>query len=378
MFSRSKKKQMDQDSIREMERLKQYQEVLALLMRYAGVGLWNVDIRHGKALHDESQWLFSEEFRCLLGFHPDDRVGFPDDVHSWLDRLHPDDVQEAIRGFEAMLADRSGKTKLDLCYRLKTKDGSCRWFRAVGGAARNANGEAERACGSIIDIQNQKMAEEAERRSIEQRALEIAQLAESIEADVDQARSNAETVASASQELASSIAEISRHVVIAENFLTNARDKASEAHQIVQSLGVAAGRIGAVITLINEIASKTNLLALNAMIEAARAGESGKGFTVVANEVKALATQTAQATGDIAAQIHSVQVETARAQESIANIERSNADVQRGSGSIAAAIEQQTAATREIAMRAAKVEDEMTHIYQTVSSAAAGVKTGAR
>src|SRR6202012_4805796 len=87
-------------------------------------------------------------------------------------------------------------------------------------------------------------------------------------------------------------------------------DQSNTVNAKMRALAGAAQKIGAVVSLINDIASQTNLLALNATIEAARAGEAGKGFAVVASEVKALANQTAHATGEIAAQIQSIQSET--------------------------------------------------------------------
>jgi methyl-accepting chemotaxis protein len=118
---------------------------------------------------------------------------------------------------------------------------------------------------------------------------------------------------------------------------------------MVEGLARAADRIGEVVGLINSIAGQTNLLALNATIEAARAGDAGKGFAVVAGEVKGLANQTAKATGDINAQITSVQGETRKAVDAIKGIGTVIDQVREISSSIAAAVEQQGAATREIA-----------------------------
>ena len=100
------------------------------------------------------------------------------------------------------------------------------------------------------------------------------------------ASTNVQTVAAASQELTASIAEISRQAAHAAGIAGRAVAEAQETDATVQGLAEAAQRIGKIVSLINEIAEQTNLLALNATIEAARAGEAGKGFAVVASEVK--------------------------------------------------------------------------------------------
>ncbi len=100
--------------------------------------------------------------------------------------------------------------------------------------------------------------------------------------------------------------------------------------------------------LIQAIAEQTNLLALNATIEAARAGEAGKGFAVVASEVKNLANQTRRATEEIADQITAIQGASDEAVSAIHGIGRTVAEVSEIATSIAAAVEQQAAATQEI------------------------------
>jgi methyl-accepting chemotaxis protein len=122
----------------------------------------------------------------------------------------------------------------------------------------------------------------------------------------------------------------------------------------VEKLAETANAIGNVVSLIQDIAEQTNLLALNATIEAARAGEAGKGFAVVASEVKGLAEQTAKATGDIAAQINEIQSSTQEAVSAINQITKTMGDVDEYMSSIAASVEEQGAATDEISHNVAQ------------------------
>ena len=164
----------------------------------------------------------------------------------------------------------------------------------------------------------------------------------------NQATANVQTVAAASEELSASITEIGRQVAHASTVSKKAAEEGEKTNSTVAGLAEAAQRIGEVVALINGIASQTNLLALNATIEAARAGDAGKGFAVVASEVKSLASQTAKATDDIRAQIAAIQSETATAVGTIQSISKTILEVNQISASIAAAVEQQAAATREI------------------------------
>jgi methyl-accepting chemotaxis protein len=174
----------------------------------------------------------------------------------------------------------------------------------------------------------------------------------SVAATTEQASQNVQTVAAAAEELSSSIGEVSGQVGEAARIADEASGKAEQTSETVGSLKTSAEKIGAIVTLIQEIAEQTNLLALNATIEAARAGEAGKGFAVVASEVKNLASQTAKATEEISGQIGSMQgiaVEAAQAMEAIRS---TNASMQQISAAIAAAVEEQSAATQEIARNA--------------------------
>jgi methyl-accepting chemotaxis protein len=146
-----------------------------------------------------------------------------------------------------------------------------------------------------------------------------------------------------------SVSEIERQIAQSHTIAAKAVDEAESTNAAVKALNEAAGRIGDVVSLITDIAEQTNLLALNATIEAARAGEAGRGFAIVASEVKALSGQTAKATEDIAAQITGMQKATTRSIAALGAIERTIRDIGAISNTIAAAVTEQGAATQEIA-----------------------------
>ncbi|WP_319529685.1 methyl-accepting chemotaxis protein [uncultured Cohaesibacter sp.] len=165
----------------------------------------------------------------------------------------------------------------------------------------------------------------------------------------EQTTSNVQTVASATEEMTSTIAEISQQVVQASVSSRDAVTKVHDANNQMRMLADTANKIGEVVEMISSIAEQTNLLALNATIESARAGEAGKGFAVVAGEVKALAGQTAKATADIAQQITNIQNSTKLASGSMEDVNVVIQQVDDIATAIAAAMEEQTAATQEIA-----------------------------
>lgn len=172
-----------------------------------------------------------------------------------------------------------------------------------------------------------------------------------------ESNSNTQTIAAASEELGASIREIAGQAHQASAIVNEVRQQALATNNDVTALAEGAKNIGRVVELIRSIADQTNLLALNATIEAARAGEAGRGFAVVASEVKSLATQTARATDEIAAQIFAIQSSTDTAVGSIGEMARRIAEISSLNAAIAAAVEEQDAATREIAMNVSRAAD---------------------
>lgn len=165
---------------------------------------------------------------------------------------------------------------------------------------------------------------------------------------IDQQSQQTQQAATAMQEMSASIAEVSRHTQSAAETARSAAQTARDGGDIVKQvlgsmhsiasavsetsstvglLGEDSKRISQIVTVIDEIARKTNLLALNAAIEAARAGDHGRGFAVVAGEVRRLAESTAQATGEIATMIQEIQDRTRVA---ISSMESGTGTVQQG------------------------------------------------
>jgi methyl-accepting chemotaxis protein len=164
----------------------------------------------------------------------------------------------------------------------------------------------------------------------------------------EEASANVQAVASATEEMSGSVGEISRQVQESSNIARDAVTQASKTDTRITELSQAANRIGDVVKLITAIAEQTNLLALNATIEAARAGEAGRGFAVVASEVKALAGETAKATDEISTQITGMQAATQDSVAAIKEISATIGHISEIAGAIAAAVEEQGAATAEI------------------------------
>lgn len=184
---------------------------------------------------------------------------------------------------------------------------------------------------------------------------------------IEETRSDMRTVAASAEELMASTQEITSQLTTSEARLQGAVSATDRTRAEMDGLKEAVNRIGEVVHLISDIAEQTNLLALNATIEAARAGEAGKGFAVVASEVKALATQTSRATDDVRSQISTIQSLTGSAVELITEAVESIASMQEMAATVNTSVQEQSMATREIVETVIRVSEDTEGVNRDLS-----------
>jgi methyl-accepting chemotaxis protein len=241
------------------------------------------------------------------------------------------------------------------------------------GAARSSEmqrlaDEFEREIGVIVRTVSTAASElESSANDLSRTAGATQELSANVASASEQASGNVRAVAVAAEQLAGSVDEIAQQVQESSRIAAEAVRQAGETDARIAEQSEAAGRISEVIKLITAVAEQTNLLALNATIEAARAGTAGKGFSVVAQEVKTLALQTAKAAGDIAKQIAWMQTAS---QGSVAAIKAIGATIHRISeitAALTSAIEEQSAATRQIAQNSTQATERTSHVLDSIT-----------
>jgi methyl-accepting chemotaxis protein len=273
--------------------------------------------------------LASGDFNVVLpGLHRHDEIG----EMAGAARIFKDNMIETERLRAEQLADQQAQSLQRRDERLRLASGF------------------QEAVGSIVDKLSSEATElEAAASTLTRTAETTLELSGVVSEASSEASGNIRSVAAAIEQMTSSVGEIGRQVLESSSIAQSAVEHAKTTDARITALSQAAGRIGDVVKLITGIAEQTNLLALNATIEAARAGDAGRGFAVVAQEVKALAAQTAKATEEIDAQISGMQSATRESVEAIKQIGTVILRISEVSGMIAAAVEEQSAATREIA-----------------------------
>lgn len=158
----------------------------------------------------------------------------------------------------------------------------------------------------------------------------------------------AASVAAATHEMSGSIQDIARSMAMTRDNVQSVSQETMNATHFIEQMVAAANSMGAVVTLIDQISSQINLLSLNAAIEAARAGDAGRGFSVVADEVKKLANQASQSTEKITREIKGMQDISANVSETLSKIRHLVEGVMESANTVAAATEEQSAVTNDI------------------------------
>ena len=197
----------------------------------------------------------------------------------------------------------------------------------------------------------------------------------SVAAAMEQSTTNVNSVSCATEEMTSTIGQISRSSSRAHAMTQEAVNQAGGVSGKVAALGRAALEVGKVSETIAAISAQTNLLALNATIEAARAGVAGKGFTVVASEIKMLAQQTAKATEGIREKIENIQTSTQGTVDDISRISQTIQEVNELICSTAVAIEEQSTVTGDIAGNIAHAAQGMQEVNTNVAQVTGAAET---
>jgi methyl-accepting chemotaxis protein len=212
-------------------------------------------------------------------------------------------------------------------------------------------------------------------RQITADSSEASEQASVASATTEHLKQNLQTVATGTEEMSATIQDIAKNAAESARVAGEAVKTAQDTNAAIKKLGESSSQIGQVIKVITSIAGQTNLLALNATIEAARAGEAGKGFAVVANEVKELAKQTATATEEISQRIAAIQSDTLESVTAIASIGGIINHINEITGTIATAVEEQSATANEMARNITEAARGSTEIAKNIEGVAQATRS---
>lgn len=284
-----------------------------------------------------------------------------------------------IRKYQVQLNERNPQ---DLSFRFVPQ--GVAELRGLADAFNEQNSQIELLIGRIQG-NARTLGEESNRLTQVAEGLESASIRTSTESQsaasgASDVSNSVSTVAAGTEEMGASIREIAAAASAASGVAQEAVQSANDTAATVAKLSESSILIGEVMKAITSIAEQTNLLALNATIEAARAGEAGKGFAVVASEVKELAQQSAAATEDISAKVVGIQDDAAATSGALAGITEIIGRINEMQSTIASAVEEQTATTSEMGRSvqdAASSSQAIATTIQRVASAAQESSAGA-
>ena len=260
-------------------------------------GMWYMKINPDFSI---AYAIWSDEFRRMIGFRGES--DFPNTIESWSSRLHPDDVEGTFSSFNACIRDLSGRTMYNVDYRLKIHDGSYRWYHASGNVVRDKNGNPEEIIGVFVDIDAEKKKQE-----------EIEQNTQRKEKFYGELETMLSSLYGAIDAITTSVSQTTERTVE----ITNVQEEITQAAEDTRSQTENTLKMS---ELVMTISKQTNLLSLNASIEAARAGEAGRGFSVVAEEVRKLADSSRDAASKIFEALESMEKAASHITERIKSI----------------------------------------------------------
>jgi methyl-accepting chemotaxis protein len=243
-------------------------------------------------------------------------------------------------------------------------------MRDVISSAKTLSNSSDSLLGTATQLTNGAAQATQRSSAVASAAEQMAANMNTMAAASEQMLANVKSVATAADEMSSSIGEIAKNAEQASTVAAGAARLAEASNATIGQLSESADEIGKIIEVIQDIAEQTNLLALNATIEAARAGDAGKGFSVVATEVKELAKQTTKATEDIRGRIGRIQSSTNEAITSVSEFGTVIRQVNELSRSIASAVEEQSITTSQIARNMTETSNAVQQVSSGVAQSA--------